>query len=149
MFIALLFICIAVSTVGLLGRIYIRLFSPQGVTWVLGVMAGEGAIRHECTHYLSAREYWPIMWGWYFNTGNPDPFPCVNIPCLFLDWVMYTMYIHLVIPWLFGRHVPLRYVYYKPDYQGKKPLYHGDSSNLDDYDARHQQWIPVCTSYFQ
>jgi hypothetical protein len=139
---------VGIIIVGLIGRAYIHLFSPQGVTWSIGILGSAQTIYRQCTRYMSLRDYWTFAWGLYFNCGDPDPFPCLNIPIIFINWLLYVLYTRLIIPWLFGR-VPLRYVYYERDYQGKKPLLHGDSSNLDDYDIRHVRWIPIYSPYFQ
>jgi len=106
---ALLFgACLVAAVAGTAGRIWVRLYAPFGLTWPVHSFVSWQALS-KVKARLGIDDYALLIFrDGYFTIHEPDAFFFVNIPTLILDWVFYALWLHVVVPLLFGR-VPIRY----------------------------------------
>jgi hypothetical protein len=95
----------------IVGRLYVRLVRPRGLTWAAHPFISEPTFDAICTHYLLPGQYWALAWQHgYCDIGDPDPLPCCNIPWIWIHWLFYAIFTRVWLPLVCGSP-PLRYAY--------------------------------------
>lgn len=129
----------------ILGRLYVRLVRPRGLTWGMHLFVSEQTLNTVCTHYLQPGEYWTLVWKHgYCACGDPDPIPCCNIPSVWIDWIAYTVFTKWVLPLVFGSP-PLRYVHYRMHIEWTSPW--PNANNDPAYRITH--YTPTYTPFYE